>query len=235
MSTNSFFSKLLRFVGIVLMAMTGGFTLLGGVGTTCVALNPKGFGASMAPLAPFQWLYILFVLAGITLGAFGIRATIMLIKGADKSYRDALYVLIAGVVVGFLHIAVSRALRGKSMPVDAVVYTTLLTLVIFLLFKIPSIWQGVDFVKAKASDNKKAGGAVAIVLGLLMLSIQSTMASTHTWGGVNYADAFNTAMTMIGFGLLFLGAGIWSMASLADTLTGTDGPLVNRESARIQS
>lgn len=209
MSTNGFFAKFLRFIGILLMGLTGGFTLLGGIGTVCAAFNPTGFGDSMAPLAPFQWLYILFVLAGIALGIMGVRATVMLIKGADKSYRDALIALIAGVVVGFIHIAVSRALRGKSMPVDAVVYTTVLTLVVFLLFKIPAIWQGVDFAKAKAGQNKPAGGAAAILLGMLTLTIQYTMGSTHTWGGVNYADAFNTAMTLIGLGLLALGAGIF--------------------------
>jgi hypothetical protein len=208
MSTNSFFAKLLRFIGIVLMALTGGFTLLGGIGTICAALFPTNW-ESMAPLASFQWLYILFVLAGIAIGIMGVRATIMLVKGADKSYKDALVALIAGVVVGIIHILVSRALRGKSMPVDAVVYTTILTLVIFLLFKIPAIWQGVDFTKAKASDNRKAGGAAAIAMGLFTLTVQYTMGSTHTWGGVNYADAFNTSMTVIGIGLLLLGAGVF--------------------------
>lgn len=206
MSHNSFFAKFLRFVGIVLMALTGGFTLLGGIGTTCAALAPTNFG-SMAALAPFQWLYILFVLIGVALGVMGIRAAIMLIKGTDKSYRDALLVLIAGVVIGFVHIFVSRALRGASMPVDAVVYTTLLTLVVFLLFRIPFIWQGVDFTKAKANQNKPAGGAAAILLGIMTLTIQYTMASTHTWNGVNYADAFNLGMTIAGIGLLLLGAG----------------------------
>jgi hypothetical protein len=214
MSTNSFFAKFLRFLGILLMGLTGGFTLLGGVGTSCAAFVPTNFD-SMAVLAPFQWLYILFVIVGIALGVMGIRATIMLIKGADKSYRDALVALIAGVVVGFIHIYVSRALRGKSMPVDAVVYTTFFTLVIFLLFKIPAIWQGVDFAKAKAGQNKPAGGAAAILLGILTLTIQYTMGSTHTWGGVNYAGAFNTAMALIGLGLLLLGAGIFvSMAKV---------------------
>jgi len=213
MSTNSFVAKALRFIGILLMALTGGFTLLGGVGTSCAALAPTNFG-SMAALAPFQWLYILFVLAGIALGAYGIRATVRLVKGADKAYRDALVVLIAGVVIGFIHIYASRALRGNSMPVDAVVYTTVLTLVIFLLFKIPAIWQGVDFTKGNVKSNKPAGGAAAILLGLMTLTIQYTMGSTHTWGGVNYADAFNTSMTAIGFGLLLLGAALfvpWEM------------------------
>src|SRR3990172_9390079 len=120
MSANSSFAKFLRSLGIVLIAFTGGFTLLGGIGTTCAALFPTKYD-SMVALAPFQWLYILFVLTGILLGVMGIRATIMLIRAADKSYRDALVALIAGVVIGIIHIAVSRALRGKSMPVDAVV------------------------------------------------------------------------------------------------------------------
>lgn len=215
MSTNSFFARFLRFIGIVLMGLTGGFTLLGGIGTSCAAFNPIGFGDSMALLAPFQWLYILFVLVGVVLGIMGIRATIMLVRGADKSYRYALIVLIAGVVIGFIHIFASRALRGKSMPVDAVVYTTLLTLVIFLLFKVPTIWEGVDFAKAKTSQNKPAGGAAAILLGIMTLTIQFTMGTTHTWGGVNYADAFNASMTVIGVGLLLLGTGIFVSMSKA--------------------
>ncbi len=208
MSSNSFLAKLLRFIGIVLMALTGGFTLLGGIGTTCAALAPAKYD-SMKALAPFQWLYIFFVLTGIAIGVWGIWATVKLVRGLPDSYKMSLQALIAGVLVGGFHIYMSRLLRGKSMPVDAVVYTTVFTLVIFLLFKIPAIWQGVDFSKAKASDNKKAGGAAAIVMGLFTLTVQYTMGSTHTWGGVNYADTFDTSMTVIGIGLLLLGVGIF--------------------------
>ena len=207
MSHNSFFAKFLRFIGIVLMALTGGFTLLGGIGTSCAAFNPTGFGESMAPLAPFQWLYILFVLTGVVIGVWGIWATIKLVKGTSDSYKMSIQALITGAVIGFVHIYVSRALRGKSMPVDAVVYTTVLTLIVFLIFRIPSIWQRVNF--NKGGSNKTAGGAAAIILGLLTLTIQHSMASTHTWGGVNYADAFNFGMTITGVGLLLLSAGIF--------------------------
>ena len=217
MSTNSFFAKFLRFIGIVLMALTGGFTFLGGVGTVCAAVLPQKY-ESMAGLIPFQWLYILFMLGTIAIGVWGIWAAIKLIKGTTDSYRMSLYALITGVLVGGFHIYMSRMLRGKSMPVDAVVYTTILTLAIFLLFKIPAIWQGVDFSKAKASDNKKAGGAAAILVGLFTLTIQYTMGSTHTWGGVTYADAFNTSMTVMGIGLLVLGAGFFvSLRNVKET------------------
>ncbi len=108
MSTDSFLGKSLRFIGILLMGLTAGFTLLGGVGTSCAALAPTNYD-SMKGLAPFQWLYILFVLVGVALGIWGIRATILLVRGAKNSYREALIILIAGVLVGFTHIAASRA------------------------------------------------------------------------------------------------------------------------------
>ena len=206
MSPNSFFAKFLRFIGIVLMGMTGGFTLLGGVGTTCAALFPTNYD-SMAALAPFQWLYILFVLTGIAIGVWGIWATVKLVKGTADSYKMSLYALIAGTVIGGFHIYMSRMLRGKSMPVDAVVYTTILTLVVFLLFRIPGIWQGVNFDRGNSRANNMAGGAAAILLGIMTLTIQFTMGATHTWGGVNYADAFNLAMTLAGSALLLGGIG----------------------------
>ena len=209
MSSNSFIAKFLRFIGIVLMALTGGFTLLGGVGTTCAALAPTKY-ESMASLAPFQWLYILFVLTGIVIGVWGIWATIKLVKGTSDSYKMSIQALTAGVVIGFIHIYMSRMLRGKSMPVDAVVYTTVLTLIVFLIFRIPSIWQRVNF--NKGGSNRTAGGAAAIILGTLTMTIQYTMGATHTWGGVNYADAFNFGMTLSGIGLLLLGAGIFVSA-----------------------
>lgn len=217
MSTNSFFAKFLRFIGIVLMGLTGGFTLLGGIGTSCAALSPTKY-ESMAALAPFQWLYILFVLTGIAIGVWGIWATIKLVRGTPDSYKMSMQALIAGTVIGWIHIVMSQSLRGKSMPVDAVVYTTVLTLVIFLLFRIPFIWQGVNFDKGNMKSNLPAGGAAAIILGIMTLTIQYTMGATHTWGGMNYADAFNTSMTVIGIGLLFLGVGLFvSVAKVWET------------------
>ncbi len=203
MSQNSFFAKALRFIGIIFMALTAGFTLLGGVGTTCAALFPTNWD-TLAPLASFQWLYILFVLTGIIIGIAGIRATVLLVRGAPQAYRDTLYTLVAGIVIGVIHIVASRTLRGKSMPVDAVVYTTVLTLIIFLLFRIPVLWQGVDFSRSPSSGNR-TGGAAAIIVGILTLSIQYFMAPTHTWNGTNYADAFHVSMSITGTALMLGG------------------------------
>lgn len=207
MTPNSGLTKFLRFIGILFMSLTAGFTVLGGAGTSCAALFPANWD-SMAPLAPYQWLYILYVVVTVAVGIWGIRAVVLLVKGAPNAYKTALTALLAGTAVGVIHIATSRAIRGSSMPVDAVVGVTVITLVIFLLFRIPGVWQGVDYSKAPKKEKKTSGGASAIVLAGLCWTIQYWMAGTHTWGGVNYADAFNTGMTVSGVLLALFGAGL---------------------------
>jgi hypothetical protein len=201
-------AKLLRIVGIVLMSLTALFTLLGGAGTSCVALNPTGFGDTFSPIAKFQWLYILFVLVTVAIGVMGVRGVVLLVKGRKNAYRYSLIALLAGTVVGAIHMAFSRALRGgSSMPVDMVVYTTVLTLIIFLLFRIPGIWQGVDYTRPEG-EKKTGKQAAAIALGtsgLLALTIQFLMAPTHTIGGINYADVWHSTLSLLGLVLILGG------------------------------
>lgn len=197
--------KFLRFVGIIFMALTAAFTILGGAGTTCVALAAEKYD-SMVAIAPYKWLYVIFVIATVAIGVMMARATMLLVKGRPNAYRNTLISLGLGILIGVIHMVVSRSLRGSSMPVDAVTYTAVLTLIIFLLFRIPGVWEKVNFERAKLADNQKAGGVAAIVSGVLAFSIQYLMASTHTMnGGINYGDAFHLSMMLTGWGLVFAG------------------------------
>jgi len=206
-SANSFFAKFLRFIGILLMGITALFTIASGVGTTCVAFNPTGFGDSMAPLAPFQWLYILFVIVTTVIGIMAARAVVLLAKGKSNSYRDAIIALVLGIAVGVIHMVVSRSLRGKSMPVDGVVYTTVLTLIVFLLFRIPKVWQGVDYTAGDTNDKtgRMAAAITLLVTGLLTLTVQYWAGPTHTWDNTNWADAWHLSMWLLGSGLVLGG------------------------------
>lgn len=199
--------KFLRFIGILFMSLTSAFTILGGVGTTCVALGAEKY-ETMVGIAPYKWLYVIFVILTTAIGIMGVRAVVLLIKGRQNAYRYSMIALVSGIVVGVIHMVVSRALRGSSMPVDAVVYTTVLTLIIFLIFKIPGVWEKVDFSKARHKDSETAGGAAAIVVGVLSLTIQFFMAPTHTINGINYGNAFHLTMTIVGGALLVLGLGL---------------------------
>ena len=204
---NKWWAKILRIVGIVLMSLTAAFTLMGGAGTTCVALNPTGFGGKFAGIASFQWLWILFVLIGIAAGIMGVRSVVMLIKGKKHAYRAAITALVVGAVLNAVHMVASQALRGASMPVDGVLYTNVLTLIIFLSFRIPAIWQGVDYEKPTNNPqvNKNTTSFALIAVGLLSITIQFLMAPTHTIAGINYADVWHATLSILGGGLIFSG------------------------------
>ena len=205
---NKWWAKVLRIVGIVLMSLTAAFTLMGGVGTSCVALDPKGFEGKFVGIASFQWLWILFVLIGIFAGILGVRAVVFLVRGKKHAYQSTIIALIIGTVLNAIHMFASRSLRGSSMPVDGVLYANVLTLIIFILFRIPGIWQGVNFEKSTNDQNKsgKQVSAIALVsVGLLTLSIQFLMAPTHTIGGFNYADAWHGTMSILGVCLILSG------------------------------
>jgi uncharacterized membrane protein (UPF0136 family) len=199
--------KALRIVGIVLLGVTAVITLLGGVGTTCVALDASKYG-SMAPLADYQWLYIFYVLSGIVIGALGIWATRLLVKGRANAYRLALIALAAGLAVGVLHMATSRALRGASMPVDFIVYATALTLVVFLLFRLPGVWQRVNLTGRDDDASGLGAGIAMIVAGITILTAHQWAGPTHIINGVNYTDVWRTQMTIIGWALTLVGSGV---------------------------
>ena len=220
MQHNSGFAKFLRVVGIILMSLTAAITLMGGIGTVCAALFTEKYAAesaSMAKLVGWGWLYTLFMLVTTAIGVLMVRAVVLLIKAAPTSYRDTLISLVAGVVVGFIHIFTSRALRGASMPVDMVTYSAVLTLIVFLIFRIPGIWSGVDFTRGK-DQNKMAGGAAAIVLGITCLAIPSMVGASHTWElGINWANAFDTMLIPLGLALVLSGLGWGFYTSLPET------------------
>jgi len=204
---NKWWAKLLRIVGIVLMSLTAAFTLMGGAGTSCVALNPTGFGGKFAGIASFQWLWILFVLIGVAAGILGVRAVVLLIKGSNKAYRSAIIALLIGTIINAIHMVASRSLRGASMPVDGVLYTNILTFFVFLLFRIPGIWKSVNFEKTIENEQtgRKAAAFSLMIVGLLTLTIQFMMAPTHTIDGINYANVWHVVMSIIGSGSILAG------------------------------
>jgi len=205
--------KFLRFIGIFFMGISAAVTLLGGVGTTCVALNAANYD-SMKAIANYQWLYIAYVLIGVALGILGIRATVQLIRAKKGAEKSALLILVASVVIGVIHILTSRALRGSSMPVDGVVYINVLTLVIFLLFQLPKVKEMSLFDKGAVDDAAVTGGMTAFVAGVLVLSVQMWAGPTHLLDGINYADAFHNAMLGIGVVLVVFGLALISKALL---------------------
>jgi hypothetical protein len=217
------FCRILRIVGIVLLGVTAVITLLSGMGTTCVALDATRYDG-MESIAGYRWLYLFYVAAGIVIGVLGIRGTVALVRSRPSSYRAALVALLLGLATGGLHMATSRALRGNSMPTDFIVYATLLTLAVFLLFRLPRIWNGLNLAGKDEGQSGLGTGVALMVSAITVLTVQLWAGPSHSMGGVNYADAWHQAMALVGWTMGVAGSGFLARHIISQPLVPRTSP-----------
>lgn len=202
--------RILRMIGIILMALTVAFNLLGGIGTSCVALNPTGWSPAMAKLAPYQWLYVLLMIVATVTAIWGIVVTVALARGKPNAYRDTLIVLIISALAAGVQTFVSQALRGKGAPQNMRFYLTLFTLVVMLVFRLPPIWKAVGgFRRGGPRDFAAPAGLAAFAGGLVALLTPLWASPTHIGpDGENWVSALRTPLLAGGVALAALGVAL---------------------------
>lgn len=201
--------KALRTAGIVLFAAAAAFNLLGGIGTSCVALNPTGWSESMAKLAPFQWLYILLMVGATAVAAWGIAVTIGLARGRRNAYRDALWVLLLSGILAGVQTYASIALRGKGAPQNMRYYFTTLVLVFFLLLRLPPLWRLINGFTGGKGNWRTPTGLAAFVGGLIVLTTPLWATPTHIGpDGANWVNVLRAPLLAGGALLTLAGAGL---------------------------
>jgi hypothetical protein len=212
--------KIIRILAIVLFAFTTFFTLMGGIGTSCVALNPTGWSPSMAKLAPFQWLYILLMITATVVAVWGIFVTIALARGKGHAYRNALIVLALSSLAAGVQTYASIALRGKGAPQDIRFYITLFTLVVFLILRLPPIWKRIGgFRRGGEADWQTPAGLAAFVGGLVALTTPLWAGPTHSGpDGAHWVDVLRLPLLLGGALLAFGGAAlVWETSRSGET------------------
>lgn len=194
--------KILRIAAIILLGLTAVFSLLGGIGSTCVAFAAENW-QSMAAIVPFKWLYVIYVVLTIAASLYALRATVNLVRNKPGAYREAIIAILACLALAVAQVITSRLLRGKSMPNDLRVYVSFVALVVFLLLRIPGIWQQSGLGRPDAAGSAGlATGATLFVSGVTVLTVQLWAGPTHTFGGVNFADVWHVQLAFLGWGLL---------------------------------
>lgn len=204
--------KSLKTAAIIFMGATAAMNLLGGIGTTCAAFsNNVGYKMAFRDLLDYRWLYQVLVVTTVIVGLFGIWATVQLVRGDSKVYKNSLIILVVGTILGGVQFFASQTLRGKAAPANVKFYINLFTLILFLLFSIPGIREKIDFSnKEKNMDKTTAAGFTAILAGALMLTVFFWAGSSHTFFGENWTYVFFwplviTGTVLISGGMVTLG------------------------------
>jgi len=197
--------KFLRGVAVVLMSLTVFFTLVGGAGTTCVAFGAEKY-EGMEALIPYKLLYQVLVVLSLAAGIWGIPVIVSLVRGGQHAYRNALLVLLAGAVTSGIQMTVSQLVRGASAPANVRFYITAFTLVVFLLLRLPSIRNRLDFSQPFRGGKSSAGGAALIVCGVLALTPSIWAGPTHLPAWI---DVLRMPLMLGGGALLLGGVGLW--------------------------
>lgn len=197
---------ILRIVAIVFMGLTAAMNILGGAGTVCAAFLTEQF-PPMLPLLEYQWLYQIIMIVTIGLGLGGVWATISLIKGKPRIHRDAIILLAAGTVVGAVQVVASLILRGKAVPANMKLYANGVTLILFLLLRLPGIRKRVNFSSEKNQPARNlASGLMAIICGGLVFSTSIWVGASHVYQGMNWVGVLRVPLFISGAALLIFGA-----------------------------
>lgn len=200
-------NKFLRILGIILLSLTVLMTLAGGIGTSCVAFGAAKFGPSMAKLVPVQPIFQVLVVVSILAGVWGLIATIRLARGQRNVYRGLMIFLVVGGIASAIQYYYSLTLRGSTAPNNVRLYLTVLTLVLFIVFRLPGIWERIGYERpsGSAGGGTLAGGIALCLCGVITLAMPLWAGPTHMVDGVNTVNVLLWPLIMIGTGLLVSG------------------------------
>ena len=207
--------KIVRVIAIVLVALTAVVNVAGGAGTYCAAFTPEKYD-SMKALVPLQWLYQILVFTVVGVGLAGAWSTYSLARAQKNSYGAALIILIVGVALAVVQMAASRSLRGKSMPTDLRLYVGGLTLIVFLLLRLPGIWQtsGMSGSAGGSGAWQAPTGVASMVMGLTVLTVPLWVGNSHTFDGFNWVYVWDWQLLLIGVALLLGGTALLTQRRL---------------------
>lgn len=204
----------LRVLTIILLSLTAAMTLLGGIGTTCVAFNAENFGPRMAALIPVKPIFQILVAISIAAGLYGVYTIVLLAKGRKSAFPQVLIFLVVGLAASGVQFYYSATLRGSTAPNNMRLYLTGLTLLVMFLLRLPGIWQRLGFEKDTLNSGtaRPAGGAALFTCGMLTLTTPAWAAPTHIIDQFNTANVLFWPLLIGGALLMLLGGWMWTGA-----------------------
>ena len=190
-------------------------TILGAVGTACLAWNgnlypPQAFGWIIPHMPTYQVLVYVSLAAGIALAV----VTYALARGDKWFYIGALiFLVIAGGAAAFqmyLTSSLKKISFFATAPTNVRFYITALTLLVLLIVRIPGVWNKTGLGNpGNGKGNFTAPiGLVLLLTGFLLLTTPMWASPEHVMDGVNYVLVLAVPLVVNGAAMMLGGAGL---------------------------
>jgi nicotinamide riboside transporter PnuC len=179
-----------RKIAIAIFGLAVAFTLLGGLGNTCVAFNAEKYGKAFEKFISYKSEYQMMVYIGVVTALVGIVALWGMVKGKKWAFLLGLFVLLIGAAAAVTQMYYTSTIKEvsffKTPPTNMRFYTTVLALVVLLVVRLPGIWKWVDFTKAGSSRSTgPTAGVAACVMGFLTITTPLWAGPSHMMDGYN--------------------------------------------------
>lgn len=197
----------------ILVGASTVMTLLGAVGTACLAWNgnlypPKVFGWIVPYMPTYQLLVYIGLAAGIALAI----VTYALLRGDRWFYIGALiFLTIAGGAAAY-QMYLTSSLKNISFfaaaPTNVRFYITALTLLVLLLIRIPGVWHktGLDKPSGGKGNFTAPAGMALLLTGGLLITAPLWAAPEHVVDGFNYVTTLQVPLLVDGLAMMIGGA-----------------------------
>jgi len=198
----------LRTLLVVLMALTAIITLLGGVGSTCVAFNAEQY-PGFKSLAPYKSILQILVYLSVLTAVAMIVVTYWTARASQWFYIGALITLLIGGGAAAVQMYYSSSVRGISFfaaaPTNVRLYITIATLIVFAIVRLPGLWNKVGQGSNERGNLGTPTGLALIVAGATMLSAPWWASPEHISEGINYVETLAVPLTIDGLAMILAG------------------------------
>jgi hypothetical protein len=202
----------LRMLLVVMMALATIMTLLGGIGSTCVAFNAEQYPPLFSKLVPYKPILQILVYVSILVGAAMIWVTYWTARANKWFFLSALITLIGGGGAAAVQMYYSSSVRGipffSAAPTNIRLYITLAALIVFVLIRFTPWWNKIGSPSNIPGSPMAAGGASLIVTAIVILTTPFWAGDSHIIDGYNFILALETPLLVDGIVLLMIGIGM---------------------------
>jgi hypothetical protein len=199
----------------LLMGASTVMTILGAVGTACLAWNghlypPQAFGWIVPHMPTYQLLVYIGLAAGIALAI----VTYALARGDRWFYLGALiFLVIAGGAAAYqmyLTSSLKKISFFATAPTNIRFYITAVTLLALLIVRIPGVWNKSGLGKPGNGKGSftAAMGITLLFTGFLLITAPLWASPEHVVDGVNYVMVLAVPLIANGAALMAGSAGL---------------------------